>query len=116
MGRALANFRELAAQEVREPQMVQILEKFEREQSDIILRNLESSLQFVRFVADVTYLFFPAMFDTVLGTSGTYPETNAEQEKDETNDPPPPPRNSGPDTPDQGDSNTPPGADGPEQV
>lgn len=118
MGRALANFRDLAELEVREPQMVQLLDKFEQEQSDVILRNLQSSMRFVRFVADVTYLFFPAMIDTVVGVSdsSTFPtDKNIEKEitnkksKDSNDD-------KGPATPDQGELGKPPGIDGPDLI
>ena len=116
MGRALTNFRNLAEQEVREPQMVQLLDKFEQEQSDVILRNLQSSMRFVRFVADVTYLFFPAMIDTVVGVSdsSTLPadkSTEKEISKTKSTDLP-----KGPASPDQGQAGNPPGVDGPDPV
>jgi hypothetical protein len=99
--------------------MVELLDKFEREQSDVILENLQRSIQFVRFVADVTYLFFPAMLDTAVGASDSFSErvgeTQASEPKQPTRsqDPTPP---SGPDSPDRGDLSRPPGADGPDPV
>lgn len=117
MGRALPNFRELAAQEVQEPHMVELLDKFEREQRDVILENLQRSIQFVRFVADVTYLFFPAMLDTVVGASDSFSERATGQEKtveNETREDPDVSPPSGPDSPDRGDLSRPPGSDGPD--
>jgi len=116
MGRALANFRDLAEQEVREPQMVQLLDKFEQEQSDVILRNLQSSMRFVRFVADVTYLFFPAMIDTVVGVSDSSTLPTDKGAKEEVSQTKSKDSFKGPATPDQGRSGNPPGVDGPDPV
>jgi hypothetical protein len=98
--------------------MVELLDKFEREQSDVILQNLQRSLQFVRFVADVTYLFFPALLDTAVGASGSYSESYNTSEEEDTaedqieEDPPV----SGPDSPDRGDLGGPPDPNGPDPV
>ena len=67
MGRALPNFRELAELERQEPKMVQMVERFEVERSDVIFENLQESLRFMRMVGDVANLFFPRRFQFLGG-------------------------------------------------
>lgn len=69
MGRALPNFRELADIEAQEPKLVEMVQRFDTERSDLILQNTQDALAFVRLVGDVANLYFPAMFDTLFGIS-----------------------------------------------
>ena len=68
MGRALPleNFRALAVLEEKEPKMVEMLDRFDAERSDIILENLQETLRFIRLFGDVANLFFPVLMDTLV--------------------------------------------------
>ena len=122
MGRALPNFRELAELERQEPKMVQMVERFEAERSDMILQNLEESLRFMRMIGDVANLFFPVMFDTLItgGNNGLTPNEEAldedfldEEDEDLPNGKKNPPGSNAPDQMDDGPKG--PGSDGPTQ-
>jgi hypothetical protein len=118
---ALPNFQELARQEAMEFQLEQKIERFERERSDVIMRNVRASMDFIRFVGDISNLFFPVFLDTVLGVSGDLPEENAfSWEDEEENFDEQKNKSNIPNTPDQGavdnPSDTPPGGDGPTDI
>lgn len=120
MGRALANFRELAQAERQEPKMVQMIERFDLERSDLILHNIQDTLRFMRLVGDVANLFFPVMLDTLVtgGNNGltTSEETIKEDFLKNIEPQEPTDKNKLPRTPDSGlDKNDPPGSDGPVQ-
>lgn len=66
---ALANFQELAQQEAIEFQLEQKIDRFEQERSDIILRNIHASFDFLKLVGEVSNLYFPVMLDILLGRS-----------------------------------------------
>jgi hypothetical protein len=66
MGNALQNFRELAQLEEKEPRVIEMIERFEATQSDLIKNSIQSSLQFMKMVGDIAYLYFPAMLDTAV--------------------------------------------------
>lgn len=74
---ALANFQELAQEEAIEFQLEQKLERFERERSDIILLNIQASYDFLKMVGEVSNLYFPVMFDILLGIP---PESTSDED------------------------------------
>ena len=69
MGRALPNFRELAALEAQEPKMVEMVQRFERERSDqileAILEAIESSKDFTNLFTEIANLYGPIMFESI---------------------------------------------------
>jgi hypothetical protein len=100
---ALLNFQELVRQEAIEFQLEQKIERFEWERSDIIMQNLRSSMDFLKFIGDISNLFFPVFLDTVLGVSSDisdedlFPDIDEEPQDQPIDDGP-----DSPDTPDQG--------------
>lgn len=118
--RPLPNFQELARQEAIEYQLEQKIERFEREQSDIIMRNIKSSLDFMHFLGDVSNLYFPVFLDTVLGVSADlsknnpFPYDDEEEDFEEFDEP------DSPIAPDQGavkrSEEEPPGSQGPTDI
>ncbi|HKK75432.1 MAG TPA: hypothetical protein VJ953_10190 [Saprospiraceae bacterium] len=73
---ALANFQELARQEAIEFQLEQKLDRFEKERSGVILRNIQASYDFLKFVGDVSNLYFPVMLDVLMGISPEHSESD----------------------------------------
>lgn len=119
MGNALLNFRELAQLEEREPKVVEMIDRFEKTQSDFIKDSVLSTLSFMRLFGDIAQLYFPTMLDIAitgmsdnpqsLSITGNESESQLLKEKDPNKQ-----------TPDQGGKEPPkpevPGADGPTPV
>ena len=84
MGRALPleNFRALAILEEKEPKMVEMLDRFEAERSDIILNDIQDTLRFMRLFGDVANLFFPVLVDTLV-SGGEDEILSAEEAEDD---------------------------------
>ncbi len=65
MGRALPNFRELAALEAQDAKMVEMVQRFERERRDQILEAIQGSKDFTNLFAEVANLYGPVLFESI---------------------------------------------------
>ena len=118
MGNALLNFRELAQLEEKEPRVVEMIDRFEATQSDLLKESILSSLSFIRLFGDIAQLYFPTMLD--IAVTGMGDDINASTRREIPENKVSDTNNTSNSTPDQGGKEPPssdiPGADGPTQV